>query len=77
MVSRAFGVVVSLIFQIYMLVIITIGIETSTEKNVYLFPVIVVYIITATGDIQWILRQIITIEGFMVSVERILQFNVL
>lgn len=75
MVSRGFGVLESLIFQIYMFVIIMIGIMTSNEKNVFLFPVVVVYIITAIGDAQWVLRQLINIEGFMVSAERILEFK--
>lgn len=58
-----------------MFVGVVLGIATSNKENAYLFPVVIVYIIMATGDIQWILRQIIVIEGFMVSVERILQFR--
>ncbi len=65
----------SLIFQIYMFAIIMIGIMTSNETNVYIFPVVVVYIMTAIGDAQWVLRQLINIEGFMISVERILEFK--
>lgn len=74
MTSRGFGVLISLLFQIYMLVIIIIGIIDTDSQNAYLFPVIFVYIIIAMGDFQWILRQIMVVEGFMVSAERILQF---
>jgi len=51
------------------------GISQISAANSGLYGVTIVYLITISDVMQWILRQVILVESLMVSAERILKFD--
>jgi ATP-binding cassette, subfamily C (CFTR/MRP), member 4 len=67
MVSRGFAFYSTLIGILLMLVGMMMGIAQTNSTNAGLYGVTVVYLITISDVLQWILRQIILVESLMVS----------
>lgn len=70
--ERAFGVNLNLVAAIVMIVGWVIGIAVIDPDNTALYAVSVVYLIQITEYLQTFMRQIISLESIMVSVERTL-----
>ena len=54
---------------------VVIGITQLSSADVGLYGVTVVYLITISEYLSWILIQIILVESLMVSAERILELD--
>ena len=75
MVSAAFGFYETLIAIVMIAVGIVMGIAQISPEDGALYGVTVVFLITISEYLHWILRQIILVESLMVSAERILQIE--
>jgi uncharacterized membrane protein len=75
MVSRGFGFYETITTIFLMMAGMLMGISQITAANSGLYGVTIVYLITISDVMQWILRQLILVESLMVSAERILQFD--
>ena len=52
-----------------------LGIHVLHPTNTGHYGVAVLYLIAVTETLQWILRQMICVESYLVSAQRILQFE--
>jgi ATP-binding cassette subfamily C (CFTR/MRP) protein 4 len=66
--SRVFGVYITYVSVLIASIGIFVGIKTATDPGIY--GVAIVFILQLVDFIQWLLRQMITMESIMVSVER-------
>lgn len=73
--SRAFGVFINYFAIVIMVAGWLIGIINITPEKAGLYGVSVVFLIQISDYLQWFLRQLITLESLMVSVERTFQIT--
>lgn len=73
MLSRAFGVLVDYFVIVIMIAGWVLGIKLVTPETAGLYGITVVFLIQINDYLQWFLRQLITLESMMVSVERTFQ----
>ena len=74
-IARGFGILMNYATNIFMTIGWIIGIAIVTPETAGLYGVSVVFLIQVCDRLQWSLKQIITLETFMVSTER--SFSVL
>lgn len=73
--TRGFAFYESAIAICFMLLGMLLCLYMLDPHKSHLYSVSVIYFITISEGIQWLLRQFIVVEGLMVSAERILRFS--
>lgn len=71
-ISKGFGLLQSFLAICLIVASMFFGIHQSNPQNSKYYGVTVIYLITLGEVIQWIVRQIVVVEGLMVSAERVL-----
>jgi len=75
LVSRGFGFYETIASIFLMAAGMVLGIHVLHQTNTGHYGVAVLYLITVSEVLQWILRQMICLESYLVSAQRILQFD--
>ena len=60
---------------VFVVACMILGVAYSTKENSALYAVFAVYLLSVSERFQWLLRQFIAVQSFMVSAERMLQFE--